>query len=51
MVPKLAITPAPCEAAMPSALRVAPASSRRSTASAAATPIGPKAPVGCQPLA
>jgi hypothetical protein len=39
-----------CEAASANA-RVAPsASRRRSDAQAAAAPIGPKMPVGCQPL-
>ena len=46
----LAIVPLLCEAASASA-RVAPSASRpRNEAQAAAAPIGPKMPVGCQPL-
>jgi hypothetical protein len=50
IVPKLAMTPLLCDAASASALLACSASRWRSDAQAAAAPIGPKMPVGCQPL-
>ena len=51
MVPKLAMVPADCDAPREIAIAVRVSSSLRREAQAAAAPIEPKIPVGCQPLA